>query len=43
MRNKLINKLTMFGLDVRNKRIDEGRVMKWYVKIDKVSFWDAKS
>ena len=33
----------MFGLDVKNKRIDVVRVMKWCVKIDKVSFWDVKN
>ena len=38
VRKKLINKLTMLGLDVKNKRIDVGKVMKLCVKIDKVSF-----
>ena len=38
VRNKLINKLTMFDLDVKNKRIYVGRVMKWCVKKDKVNF-----
>ena len=38
VRRKLINKLTMLGLDVKNKRINVGKVMKLCAKIDKVSF-----
>ena len=27
---------------LKNRTIDIGCVIKWYVKINKVSFWDAK-